>query len=522
MSGTRERAARPVAWPSSRRGASSAPVLIVDDTASKRLALKAALAPLGHRIVEADSGVAALRCVLEEDFAVILLDVTMPGMDGFETAALIRQRRESEMTPIIFVTAYSSDDLHETDHYAGGAVDFLFAPVPPAELRSKVSFFAHVFLNAEFLAARARDVQAAVDQLRFLTDAAPIGIFQTDAENRYVYTNARWSEITEITADEAVGAEWDSIVDPQWRADLPVTPTDSVELSHRFEISRPGSELRLVLATSRAIPDGSGGRVGWVGTLADVTAETRERALAEARDRALSASATQRAFAASASHELRTPTTSIIGWLEEVLESVALGDEDRGFVEIAYRNAQRLSRLIDDLLILDQTESGPQTMHLESTLLRPLTERVISSFAADAERAGIRLSADSGTGDPAAHADPLRLEQVITNLVSNALKYTPSGGEVLVQLSGGDETVEVSVTDDGAGIEPDDIDKIFDRFYRTQTAANGAVKGSGLGLAIARAMIESQNGHLRAASAFGVGSTFTITLPAAALVPQAA
>lgn len=106
-------------------------MLVVDDNAAKRLALRAVLSPLGYAIVEADSGRAALRCVMAQDFAVILLDVCMPIMDGFETAALIRLRRQSEMTPIIFITAYASDELVKADRYAEGAVDFIFAPVPP-------------------------------------------------------------------------------------------------------------------------------------------------------------------------------------------------------------------------------------------------------------------------------------------------------------------------------------------------------------------------------------------------------
>ncbi|RFF28832.1 GGDEF domain-containing response regulator [Wenzhouxiangella sp. 15181] len=250
-----------------------APVLIVDDTPSKRLAMKAALAPLGHRIVEADSGVAALRRVMEEDFAVILLDVTMPGMDGFETARLIRERWQSEMTPIIFVTAFSSDEVGQIDHYAGGAVDFLFAPIPPTELRSKVSFFAHVFLNAENLAARSRVVQETADRLRSLTDAAPIGIFQTDANNRYVYTNARWSEITGISADEAFGRDWDSIIDTESRAGNEDALADSAALRYRFTIDRGDAGSRVVFATTEAMHDGEGERTGWVGTLSDVTAE---------------------------------------------------------------------------------------------------------------------------------------------------------------------------------------------------------------------------------------------------------
>ena len=256
----------------------SAPVLIVDDTPSKLFAMRAALAPLGHRIVEAGSGIAALRRVMEEDFAVILLDVRMPEMDGFETARLIRERWQSEMTPIIFVTAFSSDEIGQTDHYAGGAVDFLFAPVPPSELRAKVSFFAHVFLNAENLAARSRGVQETADRLRSLTDAAPIGIFQTDADNRYVYTNSRWSDITGIPAEEAVGRDWAFIVEADWRSGPEAASADGAALGHRFTIDRGDSGSRVVFATTQAMHGGDGVRSGWVGTLSDVTAEQQAQA----------------------------------------------------------------------------------------------------------------------------------------------------------------------------------------------------------------------------------------------------
>ena len=132
------------------------PVLIVDDNEAKRLALKAILEPLDYSIVEAESGREALRRVMAQDFAVILMDVVMPGMDGFESAASIRQRRQSETTPIIFITGHSRDELTQPDLYAEGAVDFIFAPVPPAELRAKVSVFAKLFIQAETLATRAR------------------------------------------------------------------------------------------------------------------------------------------------------------------------------------------------------------------------------------------------------------------------------------------------------------------------------------------------------------------------------
>jgi diguanylate cyclase (GGDEF)-like protein len=142
--------------------------LMVDDNATKRFALKAILAPLNVPIVEASSGLEALRCLMVQDFAVILLDVLMPAMDGFQTAALIRQRQQSELTPIIFITAHSQDEVAHADHYAEGAVDFIFAPVAPNELRAKVSFFASMFTRAEQLATTARAVQTEADKLGVL------------------------------------------------------------------------------------------------------------------------------------------------------------------------------------------------------------------------------------------------------------------------------------------------------------------------------------------------------------------
>jgi CheY-like chemotaxis protein len=145
--------------------ASGVAILVVDDNAAKRLALRAALEPLGHAIVEADSGLAALHCVMAQDFAVILLDVRMPIMDGFETAEVVRRRQQSELTPIIFVTAYRSDEIKNADLSIPGPVDFVFAPFAPDELRRKVSACADRFM-LEALAERDGDPGNTVEQVR--------------------------------------------------------------------------------------------------------------------------------------------------------------------------------------------------------------------------------------------------------------------------------------------------------------------------------------------------------------------
>ena len=175
------------------------PILVVDDNPAKRLALTSVLASQGYDIVEADSGLGALRCVMAQNFAVILLDVCMPIMDGFETAGLIRQRQQSEMTPIIFITSFERNEI-STDLYAEGAVDFMFAPIPPEELRAKVSVFAKLFVQAAELAQQRSELEKLNQELTtiarrdLLTGLGNRRALQEDLEvldarvNRYGYS----------------------------------------------------------------------------------------------------------------------------------------------------------------------------------------------------------------------------------------------------------------------------------------------------------------------------------------------
>jgi signal transduction histidine kinase len=270
------------------------------------------------------------------------------------------------------------------------------------------------------------------------------------------------------------------------------------------------------MVSSRRIPTSTGTASGWVGTLADVTARTElELALVDARDAAVSASTMQRNLAASASHELRTPTASIVGYLEEVFENAQLTEEDQGLLQIVYRNAQRLTRLIDDLMVLDATEIGAPLTHLEVTAITPLLDRVFSTFSPVAQRSGIDLRAHHDS-DTAVMAIPMRLEQALSNLVSNALKFTPETGTVTVAVTTCGGRAQLSVADTGPGIDSVDLDRIFERFYRTSAATDHAIKGSGLGLAISKAMVEEQGGSLHVSSTPGEGSVFTIDLLQAA------
>jgi PAS domain S-box-containing protein len=503
---------------------SPVPVLVVDDNASKRLAVKAVLAPLGYQIVEADSGVAALRCVMDQDFAVILLDVCMPLMDGFETAALLRQRQQSEMTPIIFFTAFGRDDLDGVDRYAEGAVDFILAPVPPDELRAKVSVFANLFIQAKVLAARAREVQASSDLLLLLTDTAPIGIFHVDVEGRYVYTNERWAEITGIASGDAIGRRWDADIDIQ-RVDRPEsTSLDGVpmhpEQGRRYLLRVPGAEPRTLLVNRKAVPQNDGGTAGWVGTLADITAEAgAETAMCEARDKANEATRLKSDFLANMSHEIRTPMNGVIGMTDLLLET-NLDDRQRDYAQTVRNSGEALLTIINDILDFSKVEAGKLEIEHVEFSLRAIMEDVVVLLGRSARTKGLNLV--TGTDDTVpAHVvgDPGRVRQVLTNLIGNAIKFTRAGEIVVhVSLVGGDGpavTIRVEVADTGAGIAPDKLALVFQPFVQADMSTSRKHGGTGLGLAISGQLVALMGGDCGVTSELGSGSKFWFTLPLA-------
>ncbi len=539
-----------LAYGPSGRSSAPVPVLVVDDNAIKRMALSGVLRPLGYDVVEADSGLAALRCVMERDFAVILLDVRMPVMDGFETANLIRQRERSETTPIIFITAHGSHELADEDLYAEGAVDFIFAPVPLDELRAKVSVFANLFIKAETLATRAEGVQASADQLRLLTDAAPIGIFQTDAQDRYVYTNPRWSAITGISGEVAAGQQWRTIIGSEEHAGLieelngngnggaKDTPDAPAELTRRFKIRVPDSDSRIVVVTSRPILDGTGDVTGRVGTLADITAEAgAEAALADARDEATAASQLKSDFLANMSHEIRTPMNGVIGMTDLLLET-DLDATQLDYAQTVRRSGEALLSILNDILDFSKVEAGQLELEDVEFDLRTLLNEVVDLQAAPVQAKRIALKVFVESSVPAlVSGDPGRVRQVLLNLVGNAVKFTQAG-EVVVRVSEGEaahtdvpvassssscvrfecETrcdatlIRFDISDTGEGIEQDKLELIFQPFSQADTSTSRRFGGTGLGLAISRQLVELMGGDCGASSRPGSGSDFWFTI----------
>jgi len=267
-----------------------------------------------------------------------------------------------------------------------------------------------------------------------------------------------------------------------------------------FWVGAPGDVRAAYSATARQISTADGDPDGGVVVVRNITTE-------------LEAVRARENLAASVSHELRTPLTSIIGFLELAVDSPELTDETKRMLEIAARNSERMLSLVTDLLQTASDKDGTLTLSMSECDLAEIARQSIDSAQIAASQRDLTVSAIIDR--PAVTtADPLRVRQVIDNLLTNAVKYNRTGGTVTVSVEAAEDSIRIDVTDTGVGVSPDDQAHLFDRFFRAGTARTSAIVGTGLGLAISRDIAKLHGGSLSVRSEVGVGSTFSLVLPA--------
>lgn len=564
-------------------------ILLVDDRHDKLLALQAILADLGERLVLADSGTEALRCLLKQEFALILLDVSMPILDGFETAALIRQRQQSAQTPIIFVSAVSDSETHVSRGYSLGAVDYILTPIVPEVLRAKVMFFVDLFKKNQQLKRQAEEraqlfreqtaraeAEAAERRAAFLAEASQALMAPLEVEEILAtvasLTVPPFADLCLVdrSADEGTirlvawqGSAGGPIPVPELIADLDPIRLDSgllvakafrsrkVQLHgeiprfldeispHRDPGARCNRLIRLGTRSAILVPVVRGQVVEAVITFALIQSErvyvpadiglaeslARSVAMAwerahlyqaaqEARREAEAASHAKDRFIAMLSHELRTPLTPILGCASALAADATLPAFIRDDLQIISRNAEIEARLIDDLLDITRITQGKLHLSFGLADVHRLVLSALDVCADGIERKRLVLTVDLRAGSHVLDADEARLQQVFWNLIKNAIKFTPAGGEIRLRSFNPDpQRLCIQVTDTGIGIAPEMLPRIFEPFERGQEMNS---EGLGLGLAISRPIVEMHRGTVSAQSAgIGHGTTFTVELPVA-------
>jgi hypothetical protein len=522
-------------------------ILLVDDRKDKLLALSAILAPLGQNIIEAHSGKEALRLLLKNEFAVILMDVSMPTMDGFETASLIRKRPASEHTPIIFVTSIGNSPTQMYQGYSLGAVDYILTPIVPDVLRAKVGVFVELSRKTEHIkqqAQRLREVEEAEhrrklaeaeDRLeaetkrnRFFTlalDMLGIG----DFDGHLLQVNPAWERVLGYTEEELRGVTPDRLVHPQ---DLPM-------IYERVQMLKKGMsveyfELRCLHK------DGTYRWIGW--TAAPFPAEKliyifgrNVTARREAEDKVMQlngelekriAALTEvnrelETFNYSISHDLRAPLRSMSGFAQALMDGQAskLGAQEADYVRRIANSARRMDTLLQDLLEYSRVSRAsmpPTVVNLDGVVSEIVTLR-----EREIEQTKARIEVKSPLGAVTAHMPTV--QQILANLIDNGLKFVHK--DTTPQLHIWSETVATNghsadspqllriwVEDKGIGIEKEFHEKIFGLFERLHPSH--AFPGTGLGLAIVRKGVERMGGRVGLESQQDHGSRFWVELPA--------
>jgi signal transduction histidine kinase len=342
------------------------------------------------------------------------------------------------------------------------------------------------------------------DLVTEVLDAVDFGVIRITVEGEFAVSNEAHARLQAsadpLGAAPAFGADGITPLDPA------ATPLARARAGEAFEgalvwYGVPGADRRALNVTARHLPSRDGRDGGSVVVSRDVTAE--ELALRARED-----------LVASVSHELRTPLTSIIGYLELALEDENLDAVTREQLEVAERNATRLRELVADILAMSAASRHGVgfALHPARTDVAEIVESAVTSVAPRAVAHGIRIDT-SGVRPCPAIVDAHRLRQVVDNLLTNAVQYNDRSGVVVVSVRREDDTVLITVADDGPGISPSEQGHIFERFFRADVVRNSSVHGSGLGLAISRDIVRAHGGDITMESEPGSGSVFTVRLP---------
>jgi len=539
-------------------------VLLVDDRPENLTALKAVLTPLHIHVQTALSAEPALRFLLDNDVAIVLLDVQMPGMDGFEAARLIRQRQRSQHTPIIFITAVDASQDRVREGYKLGAVDYLVKPFEPDILRWKVSVFVELFRSreqerllakeqtiraqAEAAARRAGllaesgaalssslDEKKIVDRLaeRLVPDFADCAaLFRPSSDD-----DGTLRLISLFPDDQPVqlqGAIVESRAHPIGRAfhdghpvllETLVEDGASLDFSHCSFLGpvsrRSGLFLPLcgpqktlgVLAMYRKGPRRfETADCAFAKELSDrITLAMTNIALYRSSEQANRA---KDQFLATVSHELRTPLVSILGWANILLSRKLEASSVEKAIKVIEKNAKLQHELINDILDFSNVDSRRFSLSFHDIEMTEIIEQAVETLRPIAEEHGIEIIKNISSGNVVVEGDPTRLQQLLTNLLANAVKFTPGGGTVTVSLESSSDSLTIRVQDTGIGIEAGFLTRIFDPFVQVDSSNQRKYHGLGLGLAIVRRLTELHRGTVEARSdGLGQGTTFIVTLP---------
>jgi len=502
-------------------------ILIADDDPTSRLALRQALVAQGYGVAEVGDGLAALEQYARLRPSVVLLDVQMPGLDGFEVCERLRAARQS--VPVIMITALDERDAIDRA-YQAGATDYVTKPVDWDVLNHRLG----VLVQAQ---QSRKQLEEERDLLRTLIDNLPDYIFIKDAQGRFVASNVAHARAAQTAAvDDLIGKTafdfWPEELAAQYQADDQNVIDSGLPLinAERTTVDALGNQ-RVVLTNKIPLRNKDGKPTWLIGISRDITQRKqteealrshaveledrvaeRTKALQEALKEQKELNVLKASFVSMVSHEVRTPLTTIAsstGLLQIAQEKMVPEQRQKHFEKI-HEAVKRIVELLEDVLDYSGAEADYVKFNPERLNLERLCAEVVKEVQGSlAQSHTVIFSTRGAFGD--VFVDRELMRQIVTNLLTNAVKYSPQGGNVYLDLAHVDDCIEIRVRDSGIGIPAEDQKRVFEPFHRGLNV--GVVPGTGLGLAIVKRAVDLHGGTVCFESELGQGTTFVVTLP---------
>jgi len=480
-------------------------ILVVDDEKPIREGCRRVLDGKGYIVTTAENGQTALDTLAGEPVDIILLDLKMPVLGGEEVLEITG--REYPDIPVIIITGHGTVDT-AVECMKKGAYDFITKPfqidqflltVSRAAEKRKLEQKARKFEEENI--QNLYDLNLEKSRLRTIINCMANGVMVTNRNLEVVLNNPALMRLLEISSEIKNPAPVSSITNEKTlikTLEQFQSGEASAEASISQEINAGKNTLRAITAPALG-PDKS--VVGTVTVLEDITAFKQLDQM-------------KSDFVNMVAHELRSPLVAIRQLNSVLLEGLAgpLQEKQQEFINKGVRKIDALLDLINDLLDVAKIEAGKYVQHQVPTDIGRIIEDMVGLMKERAKKQGISLAYSCRDLKPV-QADPKNMEEIFNNLISNAINYSPGGGKVTVTAEGKGEYMEIKVEDAGVGISPEELPKIFDKFYRVKHPETREVTGTGLGLAIVRGVVEAHNGTIDVESVPDKGTTFRILLP---------
>lgn len=500
-------------------------VLIVDDKVPNLIALENVLKDCDAEVVRAQSGNEALKATLENDFALAILDVNMPEMNGYELAELLSGDAKTKSLPIIFLSAEYSDDMHILRAYEAGGIDFVSKPFNPYYLLSKVNIFLKLDRQKKELIDKMQ-IEKSKNYLESILMSVNDFIIVVNLDGEINNMNNVVQTKLGYTYEELIGRNVSHLFHEEVKdifakvfSNYSASKSEDDLLNLRLEtriIKNGYSEIPVILSVSPLISED---RVvnGAVFAATDITERKKfEEELRREKERAERLSEIKSNFLANMSHELRTPMVGILGF-SELLTSLVNDDESKEFADMIYQSATRLMETLNQILDISLVESDKLELKISTFDVVSIAKSVLQLFELVASKKSLSLDVISEEESILMNQDIGLTRQILNNLINNAIKFTVKGGvsiRISKEVHNKIDFVAIQVADTGIGIPEEKFDLIWEDFRQVSEGHGRSFEGTGLGLSLCKKFTELLGGKVFVEkSILGSGTTFKLLLP---------